>query len=179
MSELKPLLNAIEGILISFERDEVSAPMVTFKALKKGNSTPTDAECDARFHECFDELKLDHGITPVEWEWDEKDPDEDEWIVTVNEFEGRTRIGYIALHHISECFGGDQFERCLDFLRERRDQAGDPEEWWDEAYQELLDDAELGDDIADVRETIFKRLRADPDDEDTQEAFDDALQEAV
>ena len=34
----------------------------------------------------------------------------------------------------------------------------------------------VGEDIADVRDSVFERLEADPDDEESQELFDEALE---
>ena len=89
------------------------------------------------------------------------------------------------IHEITECFAGatspelaQKFQRCMDFLGELKERAHDPDDWFTAAYQELLDqEPGVGEDIADVRESVFERLEVDPDDEESQEFFDEALEQ--
>ena len=91
----------------------------------------------------------------------------------------------MEIHEITECLAGatspelaQKFQRCIDFLSEQKEKADEPEDWFTDAYQELLDqEPGVGDDIADVRDSVFKRLEADPDDEESQELFDEALEQ--
>ena len=88
------------------------------------------------------------------------------------------------IHVITECFAGpltaeldEKMGLCMRFLNEKRAEAEDPEDWWDDAYQELLDHEKLGDAIADIRDSVFERCEADADDEETTENFDFALEQ--
>ena len=91
----------------------------------------------------------------------------------------------MEIHEITECLAGStspelaqKFQRCMDFLCEQKEQAGDPDDWFTDAYQELLDqEPGVGEDIADVRDSVFERLDADRDDEEAQELFDEALEQ--
>ena len=91
----------------------------------------------------------------------------------------------MEIHEITECFAGatspelaQKFQRCMDFLGEHKERADDPEDWFTDAYQELLDqEPGVGEDIADVRDSVFERLEADRDDEESQELFDEALEQ--
>lgn len=88
-------------------------------------------------------------------------------------------------HEITECFAGatspelaQKFQRCMDFLGVQKEQADDPDDWFTEAYQELLDqEPGVGEDLADVRDSVFERLDADPDGDESQELFDEALEQ--
>ena len=91
----------------------------------------------------------------------------------------------MEIHEITECLAGStspelaqKFQRCMDFLSEQKEQADDPDDWFTDAYQALLDqEPGVGEYIADVRDNVFERLDADRDDEEAQELFDDALEQ--
>ena len=91
----------------------------------------------------------------------------------------------MEIHEITECFAGaispelaKKLQRCMVFLSELKELADDPEDWFTDAYQELLDqEPGVGEDIADVRDNVFERLDADRDDEESQELFDEAIEQ--
>ena len=91
----------------------------------------------------------------------------------------------MEIHEITECLAGStspelaqKFQRCMDFLSEQKEQADEPDDWFTDAYQELLDqEPGVGEDIADVRDSVFERLEADPEDEESHQLFDEALEQ--
>ena len=91
----------------------------------------------------------------------------------------------MEIHEITECLAGatspelaQKFQRCMVFLGEQKEQADDPGDWFTDAYQELLDqEPGVGEDIADVRDSVFERLEADPEDEESHQLFDEALEQ--
>ena len=78
---------------------------------------------------------------------------------------------------------GEQSKRVFEFMEEKRDES--KEDWFADAYEELLVHPSLGDDIADLRENIYMRCEIqehtedESRDEDVSMDFDDAFEEVL
>lgn len=98
-------------------------------------------------------------------------------------YEEHQGMGRTLTDDVCECLAGcssdvaKQQDRVVAFMVEKRDNAEDPDSWFDDHYQELLDHETLGDDIADVRENIWQRCQITETDDEMEESFDMAFEQ--